>query len=186
MTKVAIWCRHEQDNIIGIGPHIPWHIPSDFKRFRRITENSNITCGQTTYESFPNRTLPNRKIYVLTFDEQYQVSDKHNHFVVTDVLAIQNFSEPLYICGGASIYKIVMRNLLPDVIVDSCFHGQLNPNLQGAPVDISECIDIMRRQYQQVSPNYEEDEVTTSVWCKKGVSVSQEVLNHIMLSIINH
>jgi len=186
MTKIAIWCRHEQDNIIGIGPHIPWHIPSDFKRFRRITENSNITCGQTTYESFPNRTLPNRKIYVLTFEEQYQVSDKDNHFVVTDALSLQDFSDTLYICGGASIYKMFMRNQMPDVIVDSCFHGPLNPNLQGTPVDISECIDIMRKQYQQVSPDYEEDDVTTSVWCKKETSVSQEVLNHIMLSIINH
>ena len=67
MTKIAVWCRHKEDNIIGIGPNIPWHISSDFKRFRRITENACITCGQTTYESFPNRTLPNRKIYVLTF-----------------------------------------------------------------------------------------------------------------------
>ena len=62
MTKIAIWCRHDKDNIIGIGPQIPWHIPSDFKRFRRITNGTNIVCGQTTYESFPNRTLPNRKM----------------------------------------------------------------------------------------------------------------------------
>ena len=186
MTKIAIWCRHEQDNIIGIGPNIPWHIPSDFKRFRRITSNSNITCGQTTYESFPNRTLPNRKIYVLTFDEQYQVSDKDNHFVITDALALKDFTEPLYICGGASIYKMFMHQMTPDIIVDSCFHGELNTSFAGAPVDISECINIMHQQYEQISPNYEEDDVTTTIWCKKGAEVPQEVLNHIILSIINH
>ena len=185
MTKIAIWCRHEQDNIIGIGPNIPWHIPSDFKRFRRITENSNITCGQTTYESFPNQTLPNRKIYVLTFDKNYQVSDENNHYVVTDAMSLQDFSEPLYICGGASIYKMFMRNMVPDVIVDSCFHGELNPNLEGHAVDISECIDIMYRHYQKISEDYKEDNVTTTVWRRNDAIVPQEVLNHIILSIIN-
>ena len=33
MTKVAMWCRHEADNLIGIGDDIPWHIPSDSRFF---------------------------------------------------------------------------------------------------------------------------------------------------------
>jgi len=186
MTKIAIWCRHEQDNIIGIGPHIPWHIASDFKRFRRITSNSNIACGQTTYESFPNRTLPNRKIYVLTFQEGYLVSDTDNHFVINDALVLKDFAEPLYICGGASIYKMFMHKMAPELIVDSCFHGDINSSLEGTPVDIGECIDIMHQQYEPISPNYEEDNVTTTVWRKKGADVPQEIVNHIILSIINH
>lgn len=185
MTKIAIWCRHDGDNIIGIGPNIPWHIPSDFKRFRRITERQNIVCGQTTYESFPNRTLPNRQIYVLTFDENYIVSDPQNHFVVNDAKALKDFDEPLYICGGASIYKMFMQRQAPEIIVDSCFHGEVNPGLDGAPVDISECIDKMKKDYRQISPDYDEDNVTTSVWIKKGEFVPQEVLKHITLAIIN-
>ena len=186
MTKIAIWCRHEGDNIIGIGPNIPWHIPSDFKRFRRITENACITCGQTTYESFPNRTLPNRKIYVLTFDENYEVSDTDNHFVINDAKVLKDFEEPLYMCGGASIYKMFMQKQAPEVIVDCCYQGELNPELAGQPVDISECIEAMHKNYKQISPDYEEDNVTTTIWVKKGEFVSQEVLKHITLSIINH
>lgn len=186
MTKIAVWCRHEGDNIIGIGPNIPWHISSDFKRFRRITENSFITCGQTTYESFPNRTLPNRKIYVLTFDENYEVSDEKNHFVVTDAKKLKDFEEPLFICGGASIYKMFMNKMAPEIIVDSCYHGELAPNLKGNPVDISECINIMKQKYHQISPDYEEDNITTTIWIKKGEFVSQEVLKKITLAIINN
>lgn len=185
MTKIAIWCRHENDNIIGIGPNIPWHITSDFKRFRRITEKSCITCGQTTYESFPNRTLPNRKIYVLSFDEKYEVSDKENHFVVNNPKALSSVKEPLYICGGASVYKMFMQNDAPEVIVDSCYRGELNPNLSGNPVDITFCIDTMYKDYEKVSPDYDEDNIITTVWVKKGVEVSKEILNHITLSIIN-
>ncbi len=186
MTKIAIWCRHNNDNIIGIGPNIPWHIPSDFKRFRRITEKSSITCGQTTYESFPNRTLPNRKIYVLSFDEKYEVSDKDNHFVVNDPNKLRDFKDVLYICGGASVYKMFMQNDAPEVIVDSCYNGELNPNLRGNPVDITQCINIMKSNYEKFSPNYDEDNVTTTVWVKKGAVVEDKVLKHITLSIINN
>ena len=186
MTKIAIWCRHDGDNIIGIGPDIPLYIPSDFKRFRRITEKANITCGQTTYESYPNRTLPYRKIYVLTFDENYEVSDKQNHFVVNDAKALKDFDEPLYICGGASIYKMFMQKMAPEIIVDCCYHGELNPELKGQPVDITECIDTMKQKYKQISPDYDEDNVTTTIWVKKGEFVPQEVLKHITLQIINH
>lgn len=186
MTKIAIWCRHNNDNIIGIGPNIPWHIPSDFKRFRRITEKSSITCGQTTYESFPNRTLPNRKIFVLSFDEKYEVSDKDNHFVVTDAKKLSSIKEPLYICGGASIYKMFMQSDAPEVIVDSCYNGEIDPNLSGNPVDITLCVDIMKNSYEKVSSNFEEDNVTTTVWVKKNAIVDDEVLNHIIKSIINN
>ena len=185
MVKIAVWCRHNNDNIIGIGPNIPWHIPSDFKRFRRITEKASITCGQTTYESFPNRTLPNRKIYVLTFEKGYEVSDKNNHFVVNDANMLPNIKEPLYVCGGASIYKMFMQNDAIDVVVDSCYHGELNQELVGAKVDITPCIEKMYGEYNKISPDYEEDNVITTVWVKKGVEVDKEVLNHITLSIIN-
>lgn len=186
MTKIAIWCRHVGDNIIGIGPNIPWHISSDFKRFRRITENAHIVCGQTTYESFPNRTLANRKIHVLTFDANYEVSDTKNHFVVNNAKTLKDFDQPLYICGGASIYKMFMQQMTPDIIVDSCYHGQLNPELKGTPVDISECIELMQKNYRQISPNYDEDNIITSIWVKKGEFISQEILKHITLSITNN
>ena len=186
MSKIAIWCRHFGDNIIGIGSQIPWHIPSDFKRFRRITDGNSIVCGQTTYESFPNRTLPNRKIYVLTFDENYEVSDKKNHFVVTDIKQLKDFDEPLYICGGASIYKLFMQKMPPEIVVDSCYRGEINKELRGNPVDISECIEKMDKEYTQISPDYDEENVITTIRVKKGEFVDQSVLKSITLAIINH
>lgn len=185
MTKIAVWCRHEEDCIIGIGPKIPWNIPSDLKRFRRITENANIVCGQTTYESFPNRTLPNREIYVLTFNENYEVSNPQKHHVINDMMELKDFEAPLYIAGGASIYKLFMQKMAPEIVVDSCNHNPIDENLSGNPVDIKECIDKLAKDYIKILPDYEEDNVTTSVWIKKDEFVPQEILKHISVSIIN-
>ena len=186
MTKIAVWCRHQNDNVIGIGPNIPWHIPSDFKRFRRLTEGKTLIAGQTTYESFPNRTLPNRKIIVLTFNADYELSDKQNHAVVTDIKAFKEAEGDFYISGGASVYKAFMtggEGLMPDVIVDSMYCGELNPELTGKKVDIFPCIDIMMKDYRQISQNYERDNVMTTVWIRKNTFVDQAVLKHILLAI---
>ena len=186
MTKVAVWCRHKGDNIIGIGPHIPWHIMSDFKRFRRITEAQNLVAGQTTYETFPNRTLPNRKIYVLTLNSDYEVSDPANHFVVTNINDFKDFAEDLYISGGATIYKLFMTGgskLMPDIVVDCEYQGDLPTDLEGKPVDITPCIDVMRQKYRQISADYELDNVITRVYVKKGDFVEQSVLKRIITAI---
>lgn len=188
MTKVAVWCRHADDNIIGIGPNIPWKISSDFKRFRRITEGKNLIAGEKTYESFPNRTLPNRKIYVLTFNSKYKVSDEQNHFVVSDILEFADMDEELYIAGGASVYKAFMTGgemLMPDIVVDSMYRGSLNPDLKGKKIDITDCINVLNEKYFRVSREYEEDDVVTTVWVKKGDFVDQSVIKHIFKAIEN-
>ena len=186
MTKVAVWCRHEGDNVIGIGPHIPWRVSSDFKRFRRITEGQNVLAGEKTYESFPNRTLPNRKIFVLTFNPEYEVSDLQNHIAITDVKSLKDFAGDLYIAGGASVYKLFMTGeawLKPDVIVDCAYRGKLNPELKGEKIDITPCIDEMNKKYHRITMSYELDNIITTVWVKKGDFVDQSVIKRILKAI---
>ena len=186
MTKIAVWCRHQEDNIIGIGPNIPWHISSDFKRFKRITENKTLVAGQTTYESFPNKTLPNRDIFVLTFDEKYKVSDPKRHFVSNDINDFRELEENLFIVGGASVYKAFLTGkskLMPDVIVDSKYMGELNLELKGDSVDITPCIEVMEKKYRKITPDYEEDNILTSIWVRKNEFVDQEVLKELLKAI---
>jgi dihydrofolate reductase len=184
MTKVAIWCRHTNDNIIGIGPNIPWHVSSDFKRFKRITNGHHLVAGQTTYESFPNRTLPNRKLHVLTFDKAYQVSDPENHFVHSDYHDFDTFENDLFIVGGASIYKLFMAdtNTMPDVIIDSEYLPDLSSEFSGTPVDITPCINAMHTYYKCVGTPQELDNIITTVWVKKDIQ-TPDILEHIFNAI---
>ena len=73
--------------------------------------------------------------------------------------------------------------LQPEIIVDSMYRGSLNPELKGQPVDITPCIDVMEKDYRQISKNYELDEVLTTVRVRKGAFVEQAVLKHIIESI---
>ena len=186
MTKVAVWCRHENDNVIGIGAEIPWHVKSDFQRFKRITTGQNVVAGQSTYESFPNHTLPNRNIYILTFETNYQVSDPEHHFPINDVNFFKDFEEDIYISGGASIYKLFMTGsskLMPDIVVDCVYKGELNPQLQGPKIDITPCIESLDKNYTQIFPDFDLDNITTRVMVRKGEFVEQSVLKRIISAI---
>ncbi|MDD7312792.1 MAG: dihydrofolate reductase [bacterium] len=182
MTKIAVWCRHDGDNLIGIGAKIPWHIPSDFRRFRKLTESEALVVGEKTYESFPNRTLPNRDIHILTLTPEYEVSDPAHHFVHHDIKDFKEFEPNLYICGGATIYKLFMSSgdkLMPDVIVDCKYLGAVDA-LEGPRIDITPCIETMEKKYLKMSPDYEQENVLTSLWVKKGDFVDQGVLKKLI------
>ena len=181
MTKVAIWCRHKEDNIIGIGSDIPWRIPSDLRRFRHLTKGKTIVAGKNTYESFPNRTLPERRILVVANEKNYEVSDPQNHFAVDDLKLLEKYAEDLYIAGGASIYKacFTTENLMPDVVVDSVYQGDIAATFTGTPVTVSACVEILKQKYMPLEPSYELDNVKTTVWIKKGEFVDQSVVKAI-------
>ncbi len=172
--KTAIWCRHDGDNIIGIGPYIPWHIKSDFKRFNRVTAHHSLIVGQTTYETFPNRTLPNRKIYVLSFDKTYEVADKKNHCLVTDVQYFNTLpqSEELFISGGAGIYRLFLSDidLAPDYIVDCCYLGEMNAHLTGDRIDVTPCVEFMNNHYTTYEKSLIEDNVSVTLRLKKNTA----------------
>lgn len=168
--RAAVWCRHTGDSIIGIGPHIPWHIRSDFKRFQRLTIGKSLIVGQKTYESFPNHTLPNRKIYVMSFDKDYQVSDSQNHQLVTDVNYFNTLpdSEELFISGGAGIYRLFFTELqsAPDYVADCCYRGQIDPSLRGDPVDVAPCVALMEKHYTPFEETLTEDNVFVRLMVK--------------------
>ena len=184
MSVVAIWCRHEGDNIIGIGSKIPWYVPSDLKRFKKFTITKNLVAGRTTYESFPNRTLPNRKIHVLTTNKDYEVSDEENHSVVTKIEKLKKIKEDFYIAGGASVYNEVMKSqtLKPAAIIDAVYMGELE-ECAGEKIDISESVAIMKRDYKKVSDDVEKDNVVTSIWARKNEFIEQSLLKELLTKL---
>lgn len=48
------------DNVIGIANRLPWYIPSDLKRFKRLTEYRTLIVGAATWAAMPY--LENRDV----------------------------------------------------------------------------------------------------------------------------
>jgi dihydrofolate reductase len=54
-----------ENRVIGCGNKIPWHLPEDFKWFKKKTTGQTIVMGRKTFESL-GKPLPNRTNLILT------------------------------------------------------------------------------------------------------------------------
>jgi dihydrofolate reductase len=54
------------NRVIGNGNQIPWHLPEDFKWFKKMTTGNVVVMGRKTFESLGGKPLPNRINVVLT------------------------------------------------------------------------------------------------------------------------
>ena len=67
MTLGLIWAQTPA-GVIGADGGIPWHLPEDQARFRRLTTGHPVLMGRATWDSLPERfrPLPGRENVVLT------------------------------------------------------------------------------------------------------------------------
>ena len=97
------------DMIIGNNGHLPWHIGSDLRRFRRITSGHHILMGRVNYEDI-GRALPGRTNLILTRDTEFKAD---GCFTVSSVEEAIKMAEAageteLFVIGGASAYRAAM------------------------------------------------------------------------------
>ena len=64
----AIGKNHE----LGAANDLLWHLPDDFKRFKKLTSGHKIIMGRKTFESFP-KPLPNRTHVIISRQANYEV-----------------------------------------------------------------------------------------------------------------
>lgn len=89
---------------IGFKNDLPWNIPEDLRRFKKITLNAQILMGYKTWLSLPIRPLPDRTNIVLSHE---YISLEGATVISYDELDdfIENLKGDLFVIGGASLYK---------------------------------------------------------------------------------
>lgn len=66
---ISLIVAMSQNRVIGKENGMPWHIPGELARFKKITSGHPIIMGRKTFESI-GRVLPNRLNIVITRDTQ--------------------------------------------------------------------------------------------------------------------
>ncbi len=89
------------NRVIGRDRRIPWHLPDDFRWFKRLTMGHVLVMGRRTFESI-GRPLPGRETIVLS-RSGFQFPGVRT---VSDLASLDPGSDPrdFFICGGAEIY----------------------------------------------------------------------------------
>ena len=93
--------------VIGRDNTLPWHLPEDLKRFKRLTMGKPIVMGRKTFESI-GKPLPGRQNIVLTRDANYR---RDGVTVVHDVdaaLRATGAATEIMIIGGADLFRLFL------------------------------------------------------------------------------
>jgi dihydrofolate reductase len=108
--ELTIIVSASDNNIIGNQGKIPWHIPEDLRRFKRLTENHPVIMGEKTFLSIFDRNskpLPNRKNIVLSEERLYHSGIFVAHSIREAIALCDN--QDAYVIGGARVYQEFLR-----------------------------------------------------------------------------
>ena len=119
----------DADRLIGDGMDLPWHLPADLRRFKRLTSGHPLVMGRRTFESLLHQNggpLPGRENVVLT---RHPVRVEHAGIDVYSSLeaALDAFAdrERIFIGGGAGVYEaaLPLADRLELTLVEGAFEG---------------------------------------------------------------
>ncbi len=95
------------NRVIGMQNRIPWHLPADFKWFKRTTLGGILVMGRRTFESI-GRPLPGRDTIILSRSGFTAPGTRTVPDPTSLRTLLQEDPRPVWICGGAEIYRLLL------------------------------------------------------------------------------
>ena len=93
-----------ENNAIGINNQMPWHLPNDFKYFKRNTIAHSVLMGRKTFDAI-GKALPDRRNIVITRNADFQGEDIDVANSIQEALLYCRDEREVFIIGGANIYQ---------------------------------------------------------------------------------
>ena len=86
---------------------MPWHLPEDLKRFKRLTMGHHIIMGRKTWESI-GRLLPGRTTVIVTRNQDYLVPGAIIAHSLEEAIERCANDDEIFVIGGAEIYRAAL------------------------------------------------------------------------------
>lgn len=132
-----------ENNALGKDNDLVWHLPDDFKRFKRLTSGHHIIMGRKTFESFP-KLLPDRTHVIITRKKDYSPENTIVVHSMEEALKVSKLDDEAFIIGGGEIYKMGMEHA--DRIELTRVHGEFEADTHFPEIDKSEW-EIVKDQF---------------------------------------
>lgn len=122
------------DDCIGKDISLPWHLPSDLGRFKRMTTGHDVIMGQRTSASIlarSGRSLPGRRSLIISHRRRIP-GDNTRYFQspaeVVEWLTLHgtyNADGEAFVIGGAQIYQALLEMKVIDRILLTRVHTRV-------------------------------------------------------------
>jgi dihydrofolate reductase len=101
-----------RNGVIGNDGDIPWRIPADWQRFKRLTMGQVLIMGRKTYDSI-GRPLSGRTTFVITRDRMWRGDGVRAVPALDEAFnqALLLAPEAIFVAGGGEIYRAAWPRL---------------------------------------------------------------------------
>jgi dihydrofolate reductase len=102
VRDIAIIVAVAANGVIGKDNALPWRLPDDLKRFRRVTTGHTVVMGRRTWRSLPH-ALPDRQNIVVSRDPDFVAEGAEVAHSLGAAVALARLPAPVFVIGGASL-----------------------------------------------------------------------------------
>ena len=102
-----------ENGVIGRNGQLPWRMPTDLKRFRKLTMGKPVVMGRKTYESL-RKPLDGRDNIVVTRQTDFTAPGIHVVAGIEEALALARklgearSADEIAVIGGAEIFRAAL------------------------------------------------------------------------------
>jgi len=110
---VAFVVAVAENGVIGRDGQLPWRLPTDLKRFRKLTLGKPVVMGRKTYESI-GRPLDGRDNIVITRQRGFSPPGVHFAATLAEALALGRSlaggrgANEVMVIGGAEVFRAAL------------------------------------------------------------------------------
>jgi dihydrofolate reductase len=102
--RVSLIVAISENGVIGRQGTLPWRLPADLRRFKRLTMGHHLLMGRKTFESI-GRALPGRVSIVLTRRAGYQPDGALVAGDLDSALRMAAADDEVFVIGGEQVYR---------------------------------------------------------------------------------
>ena len=105
--SISLVAAVAKNNVIGNENDLPWYLPEDLRRFRKLTMGKTVLMGRKTFESIMKRLgkpLPGRKNVVVTRSVDFEAPASVEIANSLDEALSKYAERDLFVIGGGQIF----------------------------------------------------------------------------------
>lgn len=118
--------------VIGRDNALPWHLPEDLRRFKRLTMGKPIVMGRKTFESI-GKPLPGRQNIIITRDANYRREGVTVVHSIDEAVSAAAGAAEIMVIGGADLFRLFLPRATR--IHLTRVHGDITGDVLWPPLD---------------------------------------------------
>lgn len=148
---VSIIAAVADNGVIGRDGGLPWRLPADLNRFKRLTTGHHMVMGRRTWDSIGRRPLPGRPTIVVSRDPSFVAEGASVARSVGGALELAAGTDEVFIAGGEAIYRAALP--VADRIYLTRVHGRFEGDTRFPPFDARQWRVVLEERHEADEKN---------------------------------